>query len=335
MASELPQVGLGVLGLDTAMVHGGIYAVEMKTQLAHCPLYAGCMQSALQGLGKASLLVSKDPEDLYSCMSRYPQLDLAGNLEHGHLQIFVMQPEFQKNMFRFGVDSFVNELNQFDLPENSFLIIDEAQNFLTLDVAALAQEQLMTLSKWMKQKSVTCLLGFSSINEHQSAVLTMLKDHLSGKAAIGRVRGHLELTFGHWQSADEQLDAETYRLAITADEFLDVVHKDAEQEEFAPFTAPLDHALRREHEDVHSAAEPLQFAQWVASESNQVTKTAAGADSLRDVRAPVELASTEEVNTVLTPEVRPFHKFMYAGSAPLAHAGRAAVPKARRAVAAR
>jgi hypothetical protein len=314
MLPDSPPVGLGVIGLGAKMSHGGIYAVEFKTELAHCPLYAGCLQSALDGVGKASVLVSNDPDELYSCMSRYPQINLDGGIETGNLQIFVMQPEFQKNMFRFGVDSFVYELSQFDLAENSFLIIDQAESFLTLDVEALAKEQLISLSAWMQDKSVICLLGFSSIDERQSIVLSSLREHLKGVASIGRVRGHLELAFDHWQSTDENLTGEVYRLAVTGDAFLNVVHQGVEQEHFVPFTAPQNHALRH-GQDEHSIDQ--------------------GNLQLVDAQVASVDPVVEEAQPVFSEVVRPFNKYMYVGRGHSSHAGKAAVPRARRAVGSR
>lgn len=227
--SALPPVNLGVRGLgglSAEMVPGGIYALEARMTTARYPLFAGCLASALQSVGTASVVVPSKPEMFVERLAEYSELDVTDHLENGDLQIYVMQPEFQKKMFRFGAGSFVNELERFGVAPNSFLIFDQADDLLALHDVGMALEQMDALAKWFRERSITCLLVFSRIAEDQAWALDALMDSMTGIASIGGSGDGLELTSKYWRSPEGTIAATTYRLGNTADGYYEVVAKE-------------------------------------------------------------------------------------------------------------
>jgi cellulose biosynthesis protein BcsE len=244
LAIALPTVNLGVRGLADLsgdMVSGGIYALEAKMTSARFPLFAGCLASALSGLGLATVIVPSKPEAIVERMSQYPELDVPARLEVDDLKVFVMQPEFQKKMFRFGAGSFVRELEELAIPPKSFLIFDQADDLLALHDVGLALEQMDALSKWFREKSITCLLVFSRVAEEQSWALDALMDSMTGIASIGGHGEGLELTSKYWRSPEGTIAATSYRLGNTSDGYYEVVAKEEPKvriEQVLPVVAP-------------------------------------------------------------------------------------------------
>ena len=52
----------------------------------------------------------------------------ASHYTFNRLQLFVMQDEFSKKMFRVGAEGFVEELEHFEIPENSYVLFTQADD---------------------------------------------------------------------------------------------------------------------------------------------------------------------------------------------------------------
>ena len=138
------------------------------------------------------------------------------SLETGHLQVFQLQDDFSKKMFRFGAEAFISELDHFRLPAQSYLVIDQADELLSLHDISLALEQAEALGQWARKLKVTILLVFTRVATVSSslATLTGLMDYLAGIVRLGGRQDGLDLTFEYWQSPDSTVAAKVFHLAI-------------------------------------------------------------------------------------------------------------------------
>lgn len=211
-----PTARLGVSGLPNltdSMIAGGLYALIAETPPARFPILAGSLDIALQTDMPCTVIVPSDPKSFIQRLASFGTPDVYLKLGTDKYRFFTMQGEFAKKMFQFGADSFVQELEHFKIPSNSYLVFDQADELLSLHDITLASDQVETLRKWCLQQKVTLLLVFSRATEADTSTLNALMDNLTGMARLGADKDGLELTFDYWQSEEGTIAARNFRLA--------------------------------------------------------------------------------------------------------------------------
>ena len=194
------------------MSGGGIYVLIAETPSARFPMLAGSLASAINDGLACTVIVPANPALFVQRIESYGHIETSTLIASNALQFFELQEEFSKKMFRFGAESFVQELEQFEIPEDSYLLFDQADELLSLHDLSLALDQIYTLSKWFAQRRVTALLVFSRTTDIHSRTLNALMDNLNGIARLGADKDGLELTFDYWQSPEGTIAARNYRL---------------------------------------------------------------------------------------------------------------------------
>lgn len=199
-----------------SMSPGGVYAMIAETPPARFPIVATSMAGAVGSGTAATLLVPSSPKIFVERLSQVGFPGIEDALDSGHVQIFQFQDDFSKKMFRFGAEAFLSELDHFRLPAESYLIIDQADELLSLHDIGLALEQAEALGHWARKLKVTVLLVFTRLAAvpGSEATLTGLMDYLSGIVRLGGHQDGLDLTFEYWQSADGTVAAKTFGLSI-------------------------------------------------------------------------------------------------------------------------
>lgn len=207
------EIGIrGLPELSANMIAGGLYALKAETPSARYPLLAGSLGSALKSGLSCTIIVPSKPEQFIQRIESFGHFDAQQLMGENRLHVFVTQDEFSKKMFRFGADRFAQELAQFGVPENSFLIFDQADELLSLHDISLALDQVESLRKWFSQWKLTGLLVFSRATDEHSETINALMDSLTGVARLGGGKDGLEITFEYWQSPDGTLAAQNYPL---------------------------------------------------------------------------------------------------------------------------
>ena len=194
------------------MISGGLYVLIAELPSARFPLLAGGLGSALGANQICNVIVQNNPELFIRRVESFDCFNVSKMMALNRLNFFVMQDEFSKKMFRFGADRFVNELEQFDIPENSYLLIDQADELLSLHDISLALDQIDILNKWFDQRKITALLVFSRSTSEHSGTINALMDLLTGIARLSGDRDGLEITFDYWQSPEGTITARNYPL---------------------------------------------------------------------------------------------------------------------------
>lgn len=213
LTNQVIEIGIqGLPELSANMIAGGLYALKAETPSARYPLLAGSLKSALKSGLSCTVIVPSKPEVFIQRVEAFGGFDAHQLINENRLHVFVTQDEFAKKMFRFGADRFAQELAQFEIPENSFLIFDQADELLSLHDVTLALDQVEALRKWFSQWNLTGLLVFSRTTEEHSETINALMDSLTGIARIGGGKDGLEITFEYWQSPDGTLAAQNYNL---------------------------------------------------------------------------------------------------------------------------
>ncbi|MBA3057511.1 MAG: hypothetical protein KJ614_16950 [Gammaproteobacteria bacterium] len=214
-ASPASVARLGVRSLPNltdSMSGGGLYVLIAETQSARFPILASSLASAVNDGLVCTVIIPANPALFVQRIESYGHIDTSALIAANALQFFELQEEFSKKMFRFGAESFVQELAQYEIPEDSYLLFDQADELLSLHDMSLALDQIYTLSQWFAQRRVTALLVFSRTTEAHSRTLNALMDNLNGIARLGAGKDGLELTFDYWQSPEGTIAARNYRL---------------------------------------------------------------------------------------------------------------------------
>ena len=214
-APKSPVIRIGISGLPSltnCMVAGGLYILVAELPSARFPMLSGSLAGALNDDVPCTLILPADPSSFIQRIESFGGINTTEMINADRLQVFVMQDEFPKKMFRFGTDSFIQELEQFEIPENSYLIFDQADELLSLQDISLAVEQVDVLKKWFAAKGVTALLVFSRATEAHASTLNALMDNLTGIVRLGGGGDGLEFTFDYWWSPEGVIVAKRYRL---------------------------------------------------------------------------------------------------------------------------
>jgi Cellulose biosynthesis GIL len=216
-SSSIFSVGLGISGMRDVtadMASGGMYAIHVKTSSARFALLASSLQNALATGLPCTVITGLSPEDLLHRLEQSASFSVAELLATNRLTVFSSQDEFSKNMFRYGAERLLRELENFEVPERSFLIFDQADDLLSLHDLFLATQQIKTISAWFKAKQVTALLTFCRSNEQRMDALNALLDDLAGLARLGGDKDGIELTFTYWRTSVDVIAARNFRLFI-------------------------------------------------------------------------------------------------------------------------
>jgi len=218
-STATPSLRLHVQDLPEAidiLSPGGVYALVVDTPPARFPLLTASVSGALdQGL-LTSLLLATPPQPW---LERLEQLGLSATeeaVQTGRLQVFQQQTDFTKKLFRHGTPAFVQELEHFGLPRDSLLVVDQADDLLSLHDMGLASGQAEVLSHWARAQGITMLLVFTRVAAvpGAAACLNGLMDSLRGMARLGGHNDGLNLRFEYWQSPSGTVAAKDFALSI-------------------------------------------------------------------------------------------------------------------------
>jgi len=210
-----PVVRIGIRGLPeqiNSMMAGGLYVLIAKTTSARFPMLAGSIANALEEGLVCTLIAPANPRPFLQRIENLAQIDTASLVNTNLLQIFVAQDNFLKKIFQFGAERFVSELEDFQIPQNSYFVFDQADELLSLHDVSLALEQVNILKNWFSLKKITALLVFSRLSEAHNNTVNAIMDHLNGIVRLGGERDGLELTFDYWQSNEGVVVAKNYQL---------------------------------------------------------------------------------------------------------------------------
>jgi cellulose biosynthesis protein BcsE len=225
----MPVVRLGIHGLPNltnCMNPGGLYAMLAETPPARFPILATSLASAISAGVPCSVVVPAHPELFVERIRSFGQLDMNALMTAGHLNVLEMQEEFPKKMFRFGPESFVRELKQlFNVPDNSFMLFDQADELLALHDISLALDQIDVLRKWFEEHNITALLVFSRATASQASTINALMDSLTGMSRLSSDKNGLELVFDYWQSPEGTIAGRSYPLLRRDSGFYEATNK--------------------------------------------------------------------------------------------------------------
>lgn len=199
-----------------ALSSGGVYALVVDTPPSRFPLLAGSLSGALDHGLITNLLLATPPQPWLERLEQLGLRDTEQAVETGRLQVFQQQTDFTKKIFRHGTPAFVQELEHFGLPRDSLLVVDQADDLLSLHDMSLASGQAEVLCHWARAQNITILLVFTRVAavSGAAACLNGLMDSLRGIARLGGQPTGLSLRFEYWQSPSGTVAGKNFQLRI-------------------------------------------------------------------------------------------------------------------------
>ncbi len=202
----------GLPELTDSLINGGLYVLLAETASARFPMLASSLASGLDRGLNCRLLLQQNPESLVQRLQSYGNLNIHQAIQERQLQLFTLQDEFAKKLFRFGAEAFVKELEHFAFPDGAYVVFDQADELLALHDVLIALEQVEVLKKWTQAHQITFLLVLTRTSGAQVGTLNALMDNLTGIARLGAQRHGLELTFDYWQSNEGTTAGRSFNL---------------------------------------------------------------------------------------------------------------------------
>jgi cellulose biosynthesis protein BcsE len=244
-------VRLGVPGLpnltDSLMV-GGVYMLIAETASARFPILSTSLSSGLNCGVHCTVILPQNPEVFIQRIESYGNLNVTQAIGAHQMKMFLMQDEFSKKMFRYGADAFVQELAHFEIPDNSYLLFDQADDLLSFHDVVLALDQVEILRKWASEHQITMMLVLTRTTEAHTSTINALMDDLTGIVRLGASRSGLELSFDYWQSPEGTIAGRNFLLK-TLDSGLYQASSNTESSEGSTNEARFDRADIPEGDD--------------------------------------------------------------------------------------
>lgn len=237
----MPNVRIGITGLPqltSHLVQGGLYVLVAETASARFPLLASSLESSLNDGRQCCVVIPGNPESFISRLETFGDMKAKSLSLSNRFALYVMQAEFSKKMFRFGAERFTAEMVQLGVTDGCYLLVDQADDLISLHDASLAIEQVDVLCRWLVEHNITALLAFTRVTAAHSAAINALMDYLTGIVRLGGDEEGLRLNFEYWQSPDGTIASRVFQLVTLDNNYYDATARVVAPEQVVESVAP-------------------------------------------------------------------------------------------------
>lgn len=206
---------LGIPGAPAAVrsvLKGSIYAAILDSVPAHTSLIVQALQSNLAA-GEPCALVTKMPPAEFLRMADMAGANFRDDIAQGRLYLFSREGEFAANIFRRGINRFLDEFDYFQVPGGAFFLFDHAWDLFSLAEHEVAEAQALEYRNWMKAAGNTSLFLFTG-NEEQ--VPHGILGCFNGVARINQSKTAIEFLIDFWYSEGGAMAAKAYPVLFEA-----------------------------------------------------------------------------------------------------------------------
>ena len=256
-------IPFGIYGLAhtpaDAMQSGAVYALDSDISALRLPVVSSCIAEALAAGVPCTLILRSKPEVYLHQLNTPAKFDVAGEIARRHLNVLVMQDEFQKKMFQAGPQRMLEELTHFGVPDRSLVVFEHAAELLNLYDPKLAMLQIEAISAWCAQHRSVALLVFSAIHGRDVIPPEALLDGMAGLARLEQAESGLRVRFPYWQSGGALTTGLSAQLSLDGEgRFIASAHGDEAQVAHAAEPRSIVDAFRslRGHAQEHAATPP-------------------------------------------------------------------------------
>ncbi|MGV8899437.1 MAG: BcsE family c-di-GMP-binding protein [Burkholderiaceae bacterium] len=186
--------------INDGLLAGGIYAIKLQSAPTRLLLMSNALAANLMRGIHCTLITPVSIEELISyCDKNRADLVLKA-INSGNLSVFAPIGDYKTNIFRFGPERFLQELEQFSVPNKSFLIIDQADLLFTAEDRGIVTSQASAYKEWARKTQNIALFLFPNTAElePEGVYFQSLANHFSGIAGLYIVRNRLEVRIDFW-----------------------------------------------------------------------------------------------------------------------------------------
>jgi len=198
---------------------GGAYALVLDTAPVKTSLMVGSVRAALKE-AIPCLLVLSSASDVSStkALALWDE-DLIQSTQNETLRVFIHEQDFKSNLFRYGINRFIQDLELLKPQNKSYIWFDHAEQLFALQDMHFATRQLKILRDWLQARDITATFVFAKLNSTETHDIHLLSEDLAGLCRIAGGSKGLEARFLHWQSPDGAIAHKNYGLEETASGF--------------------------------------------------------------------------------------------------------------------
>ena len=198
---------------------GGAYALVLDAAPVKTSLMIGSLRAALKE-AIPCLLVLSSASDVSStkALALWGE-DLTQTTQDETLRVFTHEQDFKSNLFRYGINRFIQDLELLKPQNKSYIWFDHAEQLFALQDMHFATRQLKILKDWLQARDITATFVFAKLNSTETHDIHLLSEDLAGLCRITGGSKGLEARFLHWQSPDGAISHKNYGLVETASGF--------------------------------------------------------------------------------------------------------------------
>lgn len=201
------------------MSAGGAYALVLDAAPVKTSLMIGSLRAALKEEIPCLLLLSSASDVSSPQALALWDADLIQATQNDTLRVFVHEQDFKSNLFRYGINRFIQDLELLNLQKKSYIWLDHAEQLFALQDMHFASKQLKILKDWLQARDITAIFVFAKLNSTETHDIHLLSEELAGLCRIAGGSKGLEARFLHWQSPDGAISHKNYSLEATTSGF--------------------------------------------------------------------------------------------------------------------
>jgi cellulose biosynthesis protein BcsE len=235
-------IQFGIEGLSqplASLSSGSLYALDFEFVHSRFQILVECLRFNIIQNISCTLITAVPVLELKSRFETHHAPELIDALESGHLGLLTMHGDYTKNVFLYGADRFVQELEWLNVKPESLLIIDQADHLFTTQDSSLASKQSIIYQKWVKEHKATIILCFLNRPEsnYPSSYRAMM-DYFSGSMRIMGHGAEQLLCVDFWSGPEGAIAGLCTGFGITPKGRLHITHAQFSQENKAPVAPP-------------------------------------------------------------------------------------------------
>ena len=201
------------------MIVGGMYALVLAAAPVKTSFMVGSLRAALEDKIPCLLVLSSASDVSSTQALALWGDDLLQATNNKTLRVFLHEQDFKSNLFRYGINRFIQDLELLKPQNKSYIWFDHAEQLFALQDMHFATKQLKILKDWLQAREVTATFVFAKLNTTETHDIHLLSEDLAGLCRIAGGSQGLEANFLHWQSPDGAISHKTYALEETASGF--------------------------------------------------------------------------------------------------------------------
>jgi len=215
-----PKLNLsGLSSLTDSMTVGGMYALVLAAAPVKTSFMVGSLRAALKDAIPCLLLLSSASDVSSTQALALWGDDLLQATDNKTLRICLHEQDFKSNLFRYGINRFIQDLELLKPQNKSYIWFDHAEQLFALQDMHFATKQLKILKDWLQAREITAIFVFAKLNSTEAHDIHLLSEDLAGLCRIAGGSQGLEAKFLHWQSPDGAISHKTYALEETVSGF--------------------------------------------------------------------------------------------------------------------